>query len=142
MARDICGNFADDRKSGPCSVPGICGICPAGCGVNVHYNNGRIERLTPLKRHPLGYVCPRGAHAAEIIYSPDRLLFPQRRRGERGNNEFEQISWDDAYEILVRNLHQIADRHGPEAICLSTGRGNFEYGLCEAFAPSAHGRNF
>jgi anaerobic selenocysteine-containing dehydrogenase len=41
--------------------PGICGVCPAGCGVNVHFSDGKIERLTPLAGHPLGMVCPRGA---------------------------------------------------------------------------------
>jgi anaerobic selenocysteine-containing dehydrogenase len=41
-----------------------------------------------------------------------------------------------AYEILVENLQRISARFGPEAVCLATGRGNFEYGLCEAFAPS------
>ncbi len=136
IVSDEIGDRGNRGGSGRVTVPGICGICPAGCGVNVHFDNNRIDRLTPLKDHPLGYVCPRGAHAAEIIYSPDRLLYPQRRCGDRGDNKFERISWDTAYEILVENLHRISDRYGPEALCVSTGRGNFEYGLCEAFAPS------
>ncbi len=116
--------------------PGICGICPAGCGVNVHFSDGKIERLTPLKDHPLGMVCPRGARASEIVYSEDRILYPQRRIGERGEGRFERITWDDAYEIWLDNLHRTAKRYGPEAVCLYTGRGNFEYGLNEAFMPS------
>jgi anaerobic selenocysteine-containing dehydrogenase len=115
---------------------GICGICPAGCGVNIHMVDGRIDRLTPLKGHPNGIVCPRGLRAREIIYSPDRLLYPQRRVGERGAGEFERITWDDAYEIMVDNLLRIAREHGPEALALYTGRGNFEFGLNEAFAPA------
>jgi len=136
VSTDLDEVTAGAENAGRSTVPGVCGVCPAGCGVNVHFDGERIDRLTPLKDHPLGYVCPRGAHAAEIIYSPDRLLYPQRRVGDRGSAEFERISWDAAYEILVDNLTEIADRHGPEAVCLSTGRGNFEYGLCEAFAPS------
>ncbi len=116
--------------------PGICGICPAGCGVNVHFGDGRIERLTPLKGHPLGMVCPRGARAAEIVYSDERILYPQRRVGERGEGRFERISWDDAYDIWVKNLRLTAERFGPEAVCMYTGRGNFEFGLNEAFMPS------
>jgi anaerobic selenocysteine-containing dehydrogenase len=115
---------------------GICGICPAGCGVNIHLVDGRIDRLTPLKGHPNGIVCPRGLRAREIIYSPDRLLYPQRRVGERGAGEFERITWDDAYEIMVDNLLRIAREQGPEALALYTGRGNFEFGLNEAFAPA------
>ncbi len=114
----------------------LCGVCPAGCGVDVHLVDGRIERLTPLKDHPQGLVCPRGVAAAEVVYSPDRLLYPERRVGARGSGEFERIRWADAYDLIVENLHRLAARHGPEAICVYTGRGNFEYGLNEMFAPA------
>lgn len=49
---------------------GICGICPAGCGVNVHFKKDKIERLSPHKNHPAGIVCPRGMKSTEIVYSP------------------------------------------------------------------------
>ncbi len=117
-------------------VASMCGICPAACGVNVHLVDGKIERLTPLKGHPQSIVCPRGLRAKEIVYSPDRILYPQRRVGERGSGQFERISWDEAYDIIIANLRQIAERFGPEAVSLYTGRGNFEYGLNEAFAPA------
>ncbi|MBT4888098.1 MAG: molybdopterin-dependent oxidoreductase, partial [Rhodospirillales bacterium] len=96
----LSGDAVDAGKS---VVASVCGVCPAGCGVNVHLNDGRIERLTPLRDHPLGYVCPRGMKAAEIVYSEDRLLYPQRRVGERGEGKFEQISWNEAFEMLVEN---------------------------------------
>jgi anaerobic selenocysteine-containing dehydrogenase len=114
----------------------MCGVCAAGCGADVHLVDGRIDRLTPLKGHPLGIVCPRGMRAKEIVYSPDRLRHPQRRVGARGEGRFECISWDEAYDIWTGALHSIADRHGPEAVCMYTGRGNFEFGLNEAFAPA------
>ncbi|RMF00682.1 MAG: aminotransferase V, partial [Chloroflexi bacterium] len=117
-------------------VPSVCGICPAGCGVNVHLVNGKIERLTPIKNHPHGIVCPRGMAAKEIVYSPDRILHPQRRVGARGEGKFERISWDDAYTIIVEQLHAISKKYGPEANCIYTGRGNFEFGLNEMFAPA------
>ena len=126
----LSGDAVDAGKS---VVASVCGVCPAGCGVNVHLNDGRIERLTPLRDHPLGYVCPRGMKAAEIVYSEDRLLYPQRRVGERGEGKFEQISWNEAFEMLVENLKTISDKHGYEAVSLYTGRGNFEFALCENF---------
>src|SRR5579862_4044963 len=89
-------------------VAGICGVCAAGCGVNVHFLDGRIERLTPLKDHPLGMVCPRGMRAAEIVYSPERLLYPQRRVGARGEGRFERIGWDAAFELLAASLRDVA----------------------------------
>ena len=95
------------------TILSLCGVCPAGCGVEVHLAHGKIERLVPLKDHPQGIVCPRGVHAAEVVYSPDRLLFPQRRVGARGEGRFERITWDDAYAIMVDNLREIAARYGP-----------------------------
>jgi anaerobic selenocysteine-containing dehydrogenase len=117
-------------------VAGMCGVCPSGCGVNVHLVDGKIERLTPRKDHPLGIVCPRGLRARDIVYAPDRLLYPQRRIGPRGEGRFERISWDEAYELMVDRLRHTAGEYGPEAVCMYTGRGNFEHGLNDAFAPA------
>ena len=113
----------------------MCGVCAAGCGVEVIIENGRIARLRPRKDHPRGIVCTRGTRAAEIVYSPDRILYPQRRIGERGEGRFERITWDEAFESIVEGIHAVAAEHGPEAIATYTGRGNFEFGLNEAFAP-------
>jgi len=118
------------------NVVGICGVCAAGCGVNVHFIDGKIDRLTPLKNHPLGIVCPRGMRASEVVYSPDRLLYPQKRAGPRGAGHLVRIGWDEAYELWVAALKEVAGRYGPEAACIYTGRGNFEFGLNEAFAPA------
>ena len=111
------------------AVAGLCGVCAAGCGVEIVLEEGRIVRLRPRQGHPRGIVCTRGTRAAEVVYSPDRLLYPQRRVGERGEGRFERVSWDDAYELLVERLRAIAAEHGPEALAVYTGRGNFEVGL-------------
>ncbi len=118
------------------TVVSMCGVCPAGCGVNVHLVDGKIERQTPLKGHPLGIICPRGLQAKEVVYSPDRILYPQQRTGQRGANQFKRISWNAAYDGIVQKLRSLAEEHGPECISIYTGRGNFEYALNETFAPS------
>lgn len=117
-------------------ITGLCGICPAGCLNEIHLLDGKIERMQPLRDHPQSIVCTRGAQAKEIVYSPDRLLYPQRRIGERGEGSFERISWDEAYEFIIQKIKDIAHRDGPEATAIYTGRGNFEFGLNESFAPS------
>src|SRR6476661_8719774 len=117
-------------------VAGLCGVCSAGCGVHVVLDAGRIERLKPRKDHPRGIVCTRGTRAPEIVHSPDRLLYPQLRVGERGEGRFTRVTWDDAYELIVDRLQAIAAEHGPEALAVYTGRGNFEFGLNEMFAPA------
>lgn len=117
-------------------ITSICGVCPAGCGANIHLTDGRITRVAPIKDHPYSAICPRGIKAPEITYSPDRLLYPQRRTGDRGEGGYERITWDAAYTDIVDRLRRIAAESGPEAVAIYTGRGNFEYGLNEMFAPA------
>jgi anaerobic selenocysteine-containing dehydrogenase len=128
--------LAITQTPGQETVIGLCGICPAGCVNQIHLIDGKIERMTPLKDHPNSRVCPRGLHAKEIVYSPDRILHPQRRFGARGEGKFETISWDQAYEFIVDELRRIAHQYGPQATAIYTGRGNFEYGLNESFGPT------
>ncbi|MFN8188608.1 MAG: molybdopterin-dependent oxidoreductase [Gaiellales bacterium] len=135
MAIDTLSDRAAGR--GPVvTVKGLCGVCAAGCGIEALLEEGRLVRIRPDKAHPLGYVCTRGTRAPEIVYSPDRIAYPQRRVGERGEGRFERITWDEAFDLLVERLQAIAAEHGPEALAVYTGRGNFEFGLNETFGPA------
>jgi len=117
-------------------ITSMCGICDAGCGVKVYVEDGMIHHIEPLPDHPRGSVCPRGMRAREIVYSKDRLLYPLKRVGPKGTDAFERISWDEALETIVSRLRHVADRYGPEALCMYTGRGNFEHSLMDVFAPA------
>ena len=117
-------------------VAGLCGVCPAGCGVNIYLEEDRIQRIAARNEHPQGIACPRGLCAPEIVYSPDRLLYPQRRVGPRGSGQYEQIGWEAAYDFWVAELKRIKATYGAEALVTYTGRGNFEFGLNELFAPA------
>jgi len=114
---------------------GICGICPAGCWVEVKKEDGKIVDIRPDQTHQLGMICRRGEHAPEIIYSENRLKYPMRQVGPKGTHEFERISWEEAYEIIVENLNKIKAESGPEAVSIYTGRGAFELSLCDLFQP-------
>jgi cysteine desulfurase NifS len=114
---------------------GLCGICPAGCWVTVTLEDGQLKGVRP-QDHPLGMICTNGAHSPEIVHDPDRLRFPLRRIGPKGTYEFERISWDDAFEIIVEKLGSIKTEHGPEATAIYTGRGSFELALCDVFQPA------
>ncbi|MFQ5798179.1 MAG: molybdopterin-dependent oxidoreductase, partial [Bacteroidota bacterium] len=114
---------------------GLCGICPAGCWVSMRLEDGKIKEVRPLKDHPLGMICTIGAHSPEIVHDPHRLKYPMRRVGSKGTYEFEQISWDAAFEIIVHKLEEIKTDHGAEATAIYTGRGGFELSLCDVFQP-------
>ena len=57
------------------------------------------------------------------------------RTGPKGTYEFERISWDEAYEIIVNRLNRIKAESGPEATAIYTGRGSFELAMCDVYQP-------
>jgi cysteine desulfurase NifS len=114
---------------------GLCGICPAGCFVEVALAEGRLVDMRPDTSHPLGMICRRGQHAAEIVYSEHRLRHPLRRKGPKGSYDFERISWDEAYDLIVTRLERVRAESGAEAAAIYTGRGSFELSLCDMFQP-------
>ncbi len=125
-----------ERANGLQWKKAICGICPAGCWVEVGMDNGRLADIRPDQGHPLGMICRRGQHAPEIVYSEHRLRYPMRRTGPKGTLEFERITWDEAYDLIVENLERIKRESGPEAVSIYTGRGAFELSLCDMFQPA------
>jgi anaerobic selenocysteine-containing dehydrogenase len=120
----------------PQVIPGLCGICPAGCGVKISMEDGRIQRIAPWKGHPQGICCPRGAHAPEIVYSRDRLLYPLKRVGPRGAGQFVRASWDEVLDTVAHQFKRVARQYGPQAVCTYTGRGTFERSLCDLLTPA------
>jgi len=113
---------------------GLCGTCPAGCGIDIIMDGERLHRIKPMKGHPLGIVCTRGVHSEEIIYSPDRLKFPMRRIGPRGTGKLERISWEEAFELSARLIKEVVEKYGPEAMAIYSGRGGFEQSLLDLFS--------
>ncbi len=114
----------------------ICGICPAACWVKVKYDSkGKIDEVSADDSSELGIVCTLGEKSRDIVYSEHRLKYPMKRKGAKGNYDFERISWDDAYDIIVSNLQKIKKESGPEATAIYTGRGSFEQALCDVYQP-------
>jgi len=118
---------------------GICGICPANCGVEIGLEDDRIVTIHPWKGHLEGVPCVRGRHGPEIIYSPDRVKTPLRRKGPKGTLEFEEISWDQAFDESAKVILTLKDQYGPECIASFFGRGNFEQSLWQMFSPKRKG---
>ena len=115
----------------------ICGICPAGCWVIVSYDDhGRLDSVRADGSSPPGAMCRLGEHSREIVYSEHRLRSPLRRKGPKGKFDFEEISWDKAFEEIVHRLCSIREESGPEAAAIYTGRGSFELAMCDVFQPA------
>jgi anaerobic selenocysteine-containing dehydrogenase len=84
----------------------------------VQVENGRATKVSGDPSHPVtrGFLCGKVARYLEREYSPERLLYPQKRVGEKGSGVFRRISWDEALDAIVERLGVIAREFGPEAI--------------------------
>lgn len=109
---------------------GICGLCfhSPGCGVVVHFDEeNKIDRLEPDPEAPVGKIlCPIARSVKEIIYSDHRLNHPLKRVGPKGTLEFERISWDEAFDIIVDKLEALKEKFGPEVVGFYAGTGSYE----------------
>lgn len=103
-----------------------CRSCHGVCQVLVHLDaRGTIVRITGDKQSPTsaGYICPKGAHAAELLYHPDRLQRPLARKKGRGEGAWEPVSWDTATDMIAERFAAIRRESGPEYLAIAQGTG-------------------
>ena len=104
----------------PRTVHSVCALdCPDACSLLIDVDeNGRGSRLRGNPEHPVtrGFLCGKVARYLEREYSPERLLYPQRRTGAKGEGKFARISWDEALDEIAARLKAIAAEFGPESI--------------------------
>ncbi|HWF10952.1 MAG TPA: molybdopterin-dependent oxidoreductase [Bryobacteraceae bacterium] len=98
----------------------VCALdCPDACSLLIDIDTaGRGSRLRGNPAHPVtrGFLCGKVARYLEREYSPDRLLYPQRRTGAKGEGRFQRISWDEALDEIAARLQSISADFGPEAV--------------------------
>lgn len=94
-----------------------------GCGILAHVENGKVVKIegdpdSPLSR---GTLCAKGLAQIERLHHPDRLLYPMKRMGTRGEGKWERISWDEALKTIAGEIKGIIDRDGQRAISFAQG---------------------
>lgn len=95
--------------------------CPHDCGgrcvLRVHVQNGRIVRIeSDNGEEPQIRACLRGRAYRKRVYAPDRLRFPLKRQGARGEGQFKRISWHEALDIVANQLKRTKETYGSSAI--------------------------
>lgn len=102
--------------------------CGSSCILNLYVKDGVITRIeTDNGDEPQHRACLRGRAYRQRVYSPDRLLYPLRRIGERGEGKFERISWDEALETVASHIQRINNTYGPESIILLCSGGDIHW---------------
>src|SRR5881409_1170612 len=106
-----------------------CYMCACRCGIRVHLRNGEVRYIDGNPNHPInrGVICAKGASGIMKQYSPARLTVPLRRKAgaERGDGEFEAISWDEAFAMLEARLARIRATD-PKKFAFFTGRDQMQ----------------
>src|SRR5438445_3029793 len=97
----------------------VCALdCPDTCSLVLAVEDGHATKLRGTAEHAVtrGFLCGKVAQYLEREYHPDRLMFPQRRTGGKGEGRFERITWDEALDHIAAQLQRVAREFGPEAI--------------------------
>ena len=96
----------------------VCQGCHSECGVLVHVDKGKVTEIKPDPDHPSsrGYICVKGSNYAHFTYHPDRLKYPLRRGGGKGEGKWERISWDKALDEIAAKLAEIKEKYGVRSI--------------------------
>jgi anaerobic selenocysteine-containing dehydrogenase len=100
--------------------------CHEGCGVLLYVKDGKLVKVEgdPDVQSSQGRLCPRCVALPQVVYHPDRLLYPLKRIGNRGDNRWERITWSEAYDTITQKLGDIRQQYGAESVlfCRGTGR--------------------
>jgi len=89
-----------------------CWECSTHCGALVTVENDRVTKVQPNPEHPAsrGAFCIKGIRGLpDLTYHEDRLLYPLRRTGARGEGNWQRISWDEALDTLAARFLDVRD---------------------------------
>ncbi len=99
--------------------------CHGGCGVLAHIEDGKLVKIEGDPEHPWnqGRLCSRCLAMTQYVNHPDRLTRPLKRVGERGEGKWQEISWDDAFDLIERKMKNIRQEFGAESFVFTMGTG-------------------
>jgi anaerobic selenocysteine-containing dehydrogenase len=100
--------------------------CPDTCAMIYTTEQGVLTGVRGNPEHPMtrGSLCVKVKDFEKHHYNPDRLMFPMKRVGPKGEGKFERISWDEALDTIFERFAEVARSHGPEAILPYNYLGN------------------
>jgi thiosulfate reductase/polysulfide reductase chain A len=117
------------------TVRSYCGLCHPRCGTLLHIEGGKVVKVTGDPDHPVtrGAICERGRLMADHIYHPQRLDYPLKRTGERGQGGWERITWDQALDEVAEKLSGLRDKYGAETLTFTHGTKRTYHWDCRRF---------
>lgn len=118
-------------------VATFCDICFWKCGAIATVKDGKLWKIegNPLDPLSRGRLCPRGTGGIGAHFDADRLRSPLIRVSERGEEKWQEVTWEEALDYIAERLKKIAAEHGPESVALFSHGigGNFLKHTLKAF---------
>ena len=105
--------------------------CGGRCVLKLHIREGKVIRIETDDRpgdtlaDPQLRACIRGRSYRRRQYHPDRLQYPMKRVGQRGEGKFERISWEEALDTLASEITRVKEKYGNSAILVPYGTGSY-----------------
>jgi len=112
------------------------GCHSVGCGLKLFVKDGKITKVEGDPDHPVthGRLCVRCLTLKDYVYHPKRILHPLKRVGARGENKWEEISWDQAVDEILVKTRELQSKYGPETFLYLCGTGRqatkYQHGVC------------
>jgi anaerobic selenocysteine-containing dehydrogenase len=97
----------------------VCGLPDyMRCGLSVDVEDGVITKIRPADfPDPADRgACLKGLAMREMVYHPDRLKYPLKRLGERGEDKWQRVSWDEAMTAIAAKLQEVGQRYGADSV--------------------------
>lgn len=117
--------------------------CGSRCPLRLHVKDGTIIRVETDNTgddefgHHQVRSCVRGRSIRQRVYNPDRLKYPMRRVGARGSGEYEQITWEEAFDTIADKLKEVLDEYGNEAVYINYATGTLGATVGKSWPPGA-----
>ncbi len=110
-------------------IPTYCSMCFWKCSAIATVRDGQLWKIEGNPEDPLskGRLCPRGTAGVGTHYDPDRLKYPLIRRKERGEEQWVQVTWGEAFDYIAKKMTAIKKQYGPESM------GFFSHGIGGGF---------
>jgi anaerobic selenocysteine-containing dehydrogenase len=86
--------------------------------LEVEVGKGKIIKIRGNRNSPVnqGRICVKGMNYPNMVYGPERLLYPLQKIGKRGEGEFKRISWEQALDLIYKKLKNLREQYGPESV--------------------------
>lgn len=96
------------------------GGCHAGCIHLTHVKDGKIVKIERViyPDGEKGTICEKGVAGARLPYHPDRLKYPLKRAGRRGDGKWEQVTWERVLDEIADKIKMIREKYKPESVAM------------------------